>query len=728
MTDDAPPPHSNPDRTPYDDHQADPLTVLQDELDGLNAKITKQGALVRTLKKSSASDANAIAEAVDALKALKLEGDELRKKQDELDPAKKFERKTFDELVLRRMYVVPSFEIHGGVKGLFDLGPPGCALKAAIIDTWRKHFVLTESMLEMECTCLTPEAVLKTSGHVDRFTDLMVKDPEGGECFRADKLLEDAIDDLLETSPDMPVEEREAHLRVQRQADAYTPTEIDGLLKKYDCKAPSGKPYSEAFPFNLMFRTSIGPEGTAVGFLRPETAQGLFVNFNRLLNYNAGRMPFAAAQIGLGFRNEIAPRAGLLRVREFCMGEIEHFVNPEDKSHPNFPSVSSKPLILFGREDQLGSGKTKTMSIGEAVSSKLVNNETLGYFMARTQLFMERIGMDPARLRFRQHLETEMAHYACDCWDLEIKSSYGWVECVGHADRACYDLDVHGKVTKTPMLATLKLDKSKEIEVAKLKFDRKLLGKAFKKDQRIVSGALEVLGEKWEDFEPIATALESDGKATVDGFEVTKDMVSWTKAKKKVHEIKFTPSVIEPSFGMGRILYSLLEHCFYQREGDEQRCVMKFNPQVAPNKCAIFPISSSPEMNAVVDEIAADLMNSDISTWVDKSGASLGRRYARADEVGVPFAVTVDFETLEDHSVTLRERDSTVQVRLPREEVTKLIFEIVHGKTTWEKIKEKHPIVRVGDEGEAAPVEGGAKTVVEGTIRGKFSRPAEKIL
>ncbi len=132
------------------------------------------------------------------------------------------------------------------------------------------------------------------------------------------------------------------------------------------------------------------------------------------------------------------------------MAEIEHFVNPSDKSHPNFASVASKELVLFGRDDQLGSGKTKTVAVGEAVSSGLVNNETLAYFMARTQLFMERIGMDPARLRFRQHLTTEMAHYACDCWDLEIKSSYGWVECVGHADRACYDLDVHGKATKTP--------------------------------------------------------------------------------------------------------------------------------------------------------------------------------------------------------------------------------------------------------------------------------------
>ena len=594
-----------------------------------------------------------------------------------------------------------------------------------MIDAWRKHFILNESMLEMECTCLTPEPVLKTSGHVDRFTDLMVKDKDSGECFRADKLLEDAIDGLIENSPTMPIQDQEDHLRIQRQADAFTPTEIDELLIKYDCKGPSGNPYSPSFPFNLMFKTSIGPEGTSVGYLRPETAQGLFVNFRRLLDYNSQKMPFAAAQIGLGFRNEIAPRGGLLRVREFCMGEIEHFVNPADKSHPNFPTVADKELVLFGRDDQLGSGKTTTVTMGDAVKSGLVNNETLGYFMARTQLFMERIGMDPERLRFRQHLETEMAHYATDCWDLEIQSSYGWVECVGHADRACYDLAVHAKATNTSMVATLKLDTPQEMEVAKLKFDRKMLGKSFKGDQRVVSGLLEGLAEDWATFAPIAAALETEGKTTVDGFEITKEMLSWTKTNKKVHEIKFTPSVIEPSFGMGRILYSLLEHSFYQRDADEQRCVMRFNPQVAPQKCAVLPISASPETNAVVDEIAASLMDSDLSARVDKSTASLGRRYSRSDEVGVPFAVTVDFETLADNTVTLRERDSTVQIRLPKSDVTRLIFDIVHNRTNWEEAKKKYPIVSVDEEGNAEKQVGA--TVIEKSSRGAFSRPAEKI-
>ena len=600
-----------------------------------------------------------------------------------------------------------------------------------MIDTWRKHFVLNESMLEMECTCLTPAVVLATSGHVERFTDLMVKDTVTGECFRADKLLEDIIDQYIEKHPTLSSEEKENHLRVQRQADAYSPTKLDALLLQYDCKTSSGQPFSSSFPFNLMFQTSIGPEGTAVGYLRPETAQGLFVNFRRLLDLNSGKMPFAAAQIGLGFRNEIAPRSGLLRVREFCMGEIEHFVNPGDKRHSNFHTICDTSLVLFGRDDQLGTGKTQKMTAGDAVETGLINNQTLAYFMARTQLYMEKIGMDINRLRFRQHLTTEMAHYAADCWDLEIKSSYGWVECVGHADRACYDLQVHSTATKTPMVATEKVDPPQEIEYAKLKLDRKELGKVFMNEQRVVAAALETLAEDWMTFDPIATALETDGKTMVDGYEVTKAMVSWTKTKKTIHERKFTPSVIEPSFGMGRILYSLLEHSFYQRDGDEQRCVMRFKPQVAPEKCAVFPISSNKECNVVVDMIAADLLDNDLATRVDKSTASLGRRYARADELGVPFAVTVDFQSVQDNTVTLRERDSTKQIRLHKDEITNVVSKIVRGKMTWTDLTKKYPMVQV-DDGEDNNKDSTlepngntetSSTVIETTIRGSFRRP-----
>jgi len=382
---------------------------------------------------------------------------------------------------------------------------------------------------------------------------------------------------------------------------------------------------------------------------------------------------------------------------------------------------------LFGRDDQLTTGKTLKLPVGDAVHKiKLINNETLGYFMARTQLYMEKIGINPLKLRFRQHLTTEMAHYACDCWDLEILTSYGWIECVGIADRACYDLAVHGKATKTSMLATQKLDKPREIHVAKLKFDRKKLGQVFKANQRVVSQSLEKLAEDWETFEPIATALETNGSVTIPDstFEITPDMVSYTKVSKKIFEIKYTPSVIEPSFGIGRILYALLEHSFYIRPEDEseRRCVMSLNPRVAPTKVAVLPISSNDECNAIVERIAQNLMEEDISTRVDTSSAALGRRYARCDEIGVPFCVTVDFETLKDGTVTLRERDSTNQVRMSQESLVKVVHDFVHGRLDWddEEFQQKFP--KVGDSQGESPV------VVESTSRGKFSRPAVSIL
>ena len=159
----------------------------------------------------------------------------------------------------------------------------------------------------------------------------------------------------------------------------------------------------------------------------------------------------------------------------------------------------------------------------------MVDNETLGFFLARTQIFCERIGMDPERIRFRQHLRTEMAHYACDCWDLEIKSSYGWIECAGHADRSAYDLTVHSKATNTDMVATRYLDKPQTVEIAKIKLNRKELGMVYKADQRKVANAIEELAQSWADFEPFAANLEANGKADLGGFEVTKTMFSYEK-------------------------------------------------------------------------------------------------------------------------------------------------------------------------------------------------------
>ncbi|GMI09157.1 hypothetical protein TrVE_jg12640 [Triparma verrucosa] len=691
------------------------------DADEYGAQVTKQGSLVRQLKKDGAEPEKIKAE-VDKLKNMKGELEKLLKAQSASEP--QLNRAAFDQMLVRKFFVVPSFEIHGGVAGLFDLGPPACGLKANILNMWREHFVLQENMLEMDCTNLTPHNVLKTSGHVDRFTDLMVKDDVTGVCARADKLLEDAIDHLIDNNPTMSQAEKDEHLLIQRQADAYKPEEIDVLLKKYDVKSPEGNPFGASFPFNLMFKTTIGPEGTSDAYLRPETAQGLFVNFKRLVEYNAGKLPFAAAQIGLGFRNEISPKGGLLRVREFCMAEIEHFCDPNDKAYPRFELVKDKVLTLFSSDNQLSTGKTEQMTIGEAVGKKMVDNETLGFFLARTQIFCERIGMDPARIRFRQHLKTEMAHYACDCWDLEVKTSYGWMECAGHADRSAYDLTVHAKATNTDLVATKMLSKPQTVEIAKIKLNRKQLGMVFKAEQRAVANAIDDLAQSWANFEPFAAKLEADGKAEIAGFEVTKDMFSYEKKNKTIHEVKYTPSVIEPSFGIGRILYSLLEHCFDIRENDEQRTFLKFKPVVAPIKVAVLALQKDKQFEPIISDLKASLMDLNLSSRIDDSTASLGKRYARADEVGIPFAITVDFDTVSSSTVTLRDRDTMQQIRAKISDIVGLLKALCTEKMVWEDVVAKYGLVagadEEGEEGEKKPQ---GKTFIQSTGRGRFSRP-----
>eukprot|EP01038_Epipyxis_sp_PR26KG_P012116 gene12116-16222_t len=713
--------------------------ILEDAY-SLQAKITQQQSHIKEMKKAGTSTANEILNEVNKLNDLRAKLIEMNKQNSDNDPIAPFNRKAFDELILRKMYVIPSFEIHNGPAGLFDYGPPACALKSNVLALWRRHFVLEENMLEMECTNLTPSSVLETSGHVDRFTDFMVRDEVTGECFRADKLLEEAIDNLLMANPTMPIQEQEAHKIIQRQADAFSADELHEMLQKYKVNSPSNNEnkLTKPFPFNLMFKTTIGPEGTAVGYLRPETAQGLFVNFRRLLDYNQQKMPFAAAQIGLGFRNEIAPRNGLLRVREFCMAEIEHFVNPTDKTHSSFKSIANKVLTLFPSDAQLGTGRTIQISIGEAVAQGLVNNETLGYFMARTQLWLEKIGVDPARMRLRQHLKTEMAHYAADCWDMEIKMSYGWIECVGHADRACYDLVQHSNRTGVAMVASVRLPEPILVERIVAEPNKKLIGPRFKGDQKTVISAIESL--EGDDVIALKTSLESTGTATVAGsYQVTPELVTFKTEKKTVVETKYTPSVIEPSYGIGRILYAVLEHSFSQRDGDEQRCVMSFKPCVAPLKVGIFRLINHAPFDVYVNRLRDVLQSVNVSTRVDSSSGSVGRRYSRADELGIPFGLTIDFQTLLDDTVTLRDRDTMVQVRVPIARIQSLLVDLVEERITWDSITSRFTIVTTAQDEDDAEDDSNAKkdakeakksvvlpvasTVVEYSTRGSFSRP-----
>lgn len=216
--------------------------------------------------------------------------------------------------------------------------------------------------------------------------------------------------------------------------------------------------------------------------MRPETSQGIFVNFKRLLDYNQGQLPFAVAQIGNAYRNEIAPKSGLLRVREFTMAEIEHFIDPNEKSHAKFQDVTNTKMVFYSANNQMQNQSSTELTIGEAVQSVseifkinafrlfmslsfqgLVANETLGYFLARIHQFLVCVGVSPKYLRFRQHMSSEMAHYAVDCWDAEALTSHGWIECVGCADRSAYDLKQHTKSSGIQLTAERRLTTPKEI-------------------------------------------------------------------------------------------------------------------------------------------------------------------------------------------------------------------------------------------------------------------------
>ncbi|KAJ7708372.1 hypothetical protein B0H17DRAFT_917136 [Mycena rosella] len=628
-----------------------------------------------------------------------------------------FDKARLDALLNRRFFYAPAFEIYGGVAGLYDYGPPGSSLQANIISEWRRHFIVEESMLELDTTIMTPAPVFESSGHVARFADWMVKDSGNGEVLRADHLVKNVLEARLEgdreargAAPvaaaadekkkkkkqakstavkldDAVVAEYESILA---QLDNYTGPELGGLMRTHTITNPSsGNPVGEPQQFNLMFASSIGPTGQHPGFLRPETAQGHFLNFSRLLEFNNGRVPFASAQVGRAFRNEISPRAGLIRVREFTMAEIEHFVDPLDKSHPRFAEVADVELVLLDKYVQAaGQSTTRVMTVGAAVADGVIANETLGYFVARIYAFLLHIGIDPARLRFRQHMANEMAHYAADCWDAEIQNSVGgWTECVGCADRAAYDLSVHAAATKQSLVVREALKEPVVEERAVAEWDKKALGKAFKGDAGAVTSAVEALDEaglmrlKGELAQGSATIKTAAGKE----FTLEPTMLAIERKTFKTFVREYVPNVIEPSFGVGRILYCLLEHSFWSREQDVDRGVLSLPAVVAPTKVLIVPLSARAEFDPLVKEVSLRLRKAGVHARVDDSNTSIGKRYSRNDELGTPFGVTLDFASVQNRTMTLRERDTMDQRIGAIDDVLGAVVALVQGAITWEE-------------------------------------------
>lgn len=416
-------------------------------------------------------------------------------------------------LCKRRGFVFQSSEIYGGLGSCWDYGPLGIALKRNITEAWWRDMITSrEDMVGLDSAILMHPRVWEASGHLAGFTDPLVDCKKCKQRFRADQLTGD-------TCP-----------------------ECGGEL-------------TESRNFNLMFKTFMGPvEDTAsVVYMRPETAQGIFVNFQNVLNASRQKIPFGIGQIGKSFRNEITPGNFLFRTREFEQMEIEFFVKPgeDEKWHQ--------------------------------------------YWKETRFAWYQKYGITPSRLRLREHGSDELAHYAKGCADVEYEFPFGWSELEGIANRSDFDLKQHA---------------------------------------------------------------EFSGK----------DLSYFNEESRE----RFVPYVIEPSAGVGRPLLAFLVDAYDEDTAEgEERVVLRLDARLAPIKAAIFPLlrkAGHPEKALTI----RDALKEHFAVTYDQAG-SIGRRYRRQDEIGTPFGITVDHDTLKDDTVTVRERDSMQQVRMP---VDRLVDEL----------------------------------------------------
>lgn len=450
---------------------------------------------------------------------------------------------------------------------------------------------------------------------------------------------------------------------------------IKEVLETYQLKCECGGSFGEPFPMNLMFSTKIGAGKGKNAYLRPETAQGIFINFRRLSNYFREKLPFGVAQIGRAFRNEISPRQGVIRLREFNQAELEFFVHPAEKKHPNFPEVSGDVLTLVDKFD-----KVHRITLDEAVKRGIIANQVLAYFIGKTRRFLLAIGIKDEKLRFRQHKDDERAHYATDCWDAEALTSYGWIEIVGIADRTDYDLSRHAKFSGEDLSIFIPYEKPVVVKKKKAIPKMNVLGPAFRSKAKKIAEALEKLEVSSDEVE-----LEIDGER----IRLTREFFDVKEIEEEVAGEKVVPHVIEPSFGLDRITYTVLEHSFDKDmvEGEERR-VLRLKRRMAPIEVAVLPLLSREPFTGKALEIAGMLKKAGFYTDYDDSG-SIGRRYRRYDEIGTPLCITVDHQTFEDGSVTVRDRDTTGQVRVKIENLVGILRELLAGERSIEEFGEK---------------------------------------
>ncbi|MQL54676.1 glycine--tRNA ligase [Acidianus ambivalens] len=562
------------------------------------------------------------------------------------------------ELAKRRGIFWPSYEIYGGVGGLYDIGPIGTRIKNKIVQLWRKIFVEENSdfVVEIETPMITPKKVFEASGHLENFTDPIVECNKCHRVFRADHLVEEVL---------------------KINAEGLKAEELTNLIREKNIKCPvCGGDLGDVRYFNLLFSTNIGPYTGSTGFLRPETAQGMFTSFKRVYESTREKLPLGIAQVGRVARNEISPRQGLIRMREFTIMEIEFFMDPEDTENVPLDKFSEDKINVLPAEAKIKGEKPSTFKVKELVDEKIVINPWMAYWMATANKFVRKLGVPLERVYFEEKLPSERAHYSSQTFDQMVIVGEDKVEISGHAYRGDYDLSRHSKSSGQDLSVFKKYDQPKIIKKKIVIINKDKLNKESK--DFVKEFMKRVSSLKPEEVEKILNEK-------IDGKEI-KEYVTVTEREEKESGKRFIPHVVEPSFGVERCLYISVLNAYREKK---DRIVLSLPREIAPYEVAVFPLLERDELISRAREIYSKVKEK-FDAIFDDSG-SIGKRYARADEIGIPYAITVDPQTLQDNTVTIRDRDTWNQIRVKEEELINTLEKLFSGEEIIPKGSSNEP-------------------------------------
>ncbi len=551
------------------------------------------------------------------------------------------------ELAKRRGFFWYSYEIYGGAGGLIDFGPLGSSLKRKIEAKWRDMFVRRHDFLEIETPIVGLGKVFEASGHTKHFTDKMIQCGKCKRRWRADHLIQEQTGIT--------------------GIEGLSLEELDHIIREKGIRCSiCGGDFDKPQFFNLMFKTSIGPYEESLDYLRPEAAQAMFTNFKRLNELTREKFPFAVAQIGHALRNEISPRQGPIRLREFTIMEFEFFFDPEDPRCPKLKEVKDDVIyILPAEEKSKGKDKPLKLTVKEALKQGLIKTEWQAYFMAISQRFVTSLGIPPEKQRFDEKLPWEKAHYSAQTYDHEIYTErWGWIEVAGHAYRTDYDLKMHMEKSGEDMRIFKAYEKPLIKEKLAIKPKKDAIGKEFKSEAATV---LKLISEASP--EEVQESFKKQGYYMAGPYKILKEHVRIERQKIKETGRRFIPHVVEPSFGAERLVYAALEYAYTEKD---DRVILKFPRDIAPIQVTVLPVVSKDGLPEKARSIYEMLIEEGFTVDYDEAG-SIGRRYSRADEIGVPIAITTDYKTLKENTVTLRNRDTWAQVRNNTEEIPNLL-------------------------------------------------------